>query len=220
MALTHLTTYAGTIAAVAGALAAVLAYLKVEPKWPKVLKFRKESVVKGLNAITLGVIVGVIVGVAIYFVLSRINSSAATVSGPSPTVSPASSPPSSRNPAPLRFVYPHNNASLGRVLTVSLTGAVPSDRHLWIFVRASGVYYVQGTPKRHDAYWSVVGVNLGSSAPSSAHRPYTIVAVLADSQANGKIRELLGRTHGNTGTRTIPGNGGAHVVSQITVFRN
>ena len=207
------------IATIVGALIAIITYLFKAPHW----SVTKEAALKSLTAILLGLGSGL--GVLI---LGSIVSNNGTVASGHPSSRPSSTastsnPPSASSapkPIPLEFWKLSNGQSVAHYQEVTLTGTVPSGRHLWIFVYSSGVYYVQGRPiPQPPDFWSLAGVTFGSNAAGDINAPYTIYAVIADQQANGAIDELLKKTKGNTGTSVVPGDGGAQKVAHVTVIR-
>lgn len=219
-------TIVTVIAAVIGAFIAVFTWLFAPPA----LAISKTAVRKLSTAAVLGV--GVAIGA--FFLLSEVftnSGSASAGSSPTPTLSttissqstPTPTPiPSPQPTEPLRFYRLSNGQSVGRHLQVTLTGTVPSGDHLWIFVYSAPLYYVQGeaTPQPPDFWYLPGGATFGLNAAGDRRVPYTIYAVVANAQANKAIARDFHKTGGNTGTRAIPGDGGAHKGPLITVFRS
>ena len=221
-----------TAAAIASIVAAVTSVITLviehRPGWhPNWTRLRKILLAAGF-----GVVVGGAVGVGLYFGLSNVNQGS-TNAGPSsnPTKTPTSgssstsagtsTPSPSRALTPITFKVPHPGQQEGKVITVLLKGDVPNGRHLWIFVKSSGMYYVQGTPTPEPPnYWSLAGVNLGDNHQSDINMPYTIYAIEANAKANSAIERDFHRTHGNTGTSTIPGGVTVKGAPNVTVIRN
>lgn len=141
-----------------------------------------------------------------------------SVSGPQSTLSDAPPPGTGTSPesVPLGFTSPSQGERLPpRGNTVTLSGSVPSGKHLWIFVYSSGEYFVQGAPQpTGTGNWLLDGVSLGSTTdPLDAKLSYAIYAVLADQQADQEIAQLLATTHGNTGVTDVPGGLGDSPIS-------
>ena len=125
-------------------------------------------------------------------------------------------------PSSLIFNKPSSWKAEGKVISVTLTGAVPRDKHLWIFVHHAGNYYVQGNPASAGPdLWSLPGVNLGSNQASDINSWYTVYAVLADSHANKQILAEYDNSHDvNYGVSKIPDGTGAKKVTYINLYRS
>lgn len=119
---------------------------------------------------------------------------------------------------PLHFVSPQQNKDVGKVVSVTLRGAVPAREQLWIVVQSSGEYYVQGKPDRQAGEtWFLPGINLGSSSPDD-NGPYTIMALVVTPETDSKLQQELAETHGETGIKEIPDGAGTEPLS-VTVNR-
>jgi hypothetical protein len=216
------------IATIIGAIVAIISFLFKPPHWT----LKKDVAIKSAIAILVGLGSGLVVLIAGSIITdhgktppTHVSSSASNPSSASnsPTVRASNSPTASAKPeiASLVFQNLSDGQDVGHYETVTLSGTIPNGEHLWIFVYSSGLYYVQGRAQPQPPnFWSLIGVTFGSTATGDVNAPYTIYAVVADQQADGKISELLKRTKGNTGTSMIPGDGGAKKVRHVTVIRN
>jgi len=100
-------------------------------------------------------------------------------------------------PSPLKFTGPTPNERVGKNPLVTLNGDVPEGRRLWIFVRSGQELFVQGPAEETLQGWSFDGVTLGGDTKADIGLPYTIMAVLADNQADAKLLDLADKTAGD-----------------------
>jgi hypothetical protein len=135
---------------------------------------------------------------------------------------PVASSPGKPVATPLTFDRIPDSQSAGKILSITLSGKVPRNEYLWIYVHHAGHYYVQGPPSlQAPGIWSMPAVNLGSTLKSDVDSWYTIYAVLANPAANKLIRKDYGSTYDvNYGTSTIPGGSGIEKDAYVNVYRN
>ena len=141
-------------------------------------------------AVAAAVIAGIFAIAVAFIDRSSSSSSGASPNAKVTATATSSLPMSAPTSVPLTFDRPANSQSEGKVVSVTLSGTVPRDEHLWIFVHQAGNYYVQGTPGvQAPGIWSLSTVNLGSSLKGDVNSWYTIYAVLANPQANNLIQK-------------------------------
>lgn len=108
-------------------------------------------------------------------------------------------------PSPLRFTGPTPGEHVGKHPLVTLDGDVPEGRRLWILVRSGQELFVQGPAEETVQGWSFRGVTLGDDKNEDIGLSYTIMAVLADPEADAKLLESANQTGGDKPVRLPPG---------------
>ena len=181
------------------------------------------------HALGIGVVVWLalsIVGSGAAIGLSRIGQretpGTSLPASPTTTVFPSTSSPTTTTHSlgVIKITSPLTGQSVGRDVRVTGTGTAPPDQYLWIFVYTSDErkYYAAGSVDTSvPDYWSLGGVILGGSVKEDRNKtPYTIYAVLADSQANTNIEKINGT---GIGVHQIPGGADAQKVAHVTPLR-
>ena len=220
------------VAALIGAIVAVLTFLRVRPPaWASMWASIKKALMAG--GLGLGI------GVATWFVLSFIgNTVFADDTSPPPSSTHATNTTTSLIPTssntvsstvvsqtvqPIKFRYPKEGQAVGRVVNTYGTGTVPNGKHLWIFEYAPDVklFYTAGEASvdRSTNYWSRGGVTFGGNVPGDINVPYAIYALVVDSQLSAKIEATFKQDNGEKGTPTLPGRADPAKVPHVTVLR-
>jgi len=121
--------------------------------------------------------------------------------------------------SPVRLEEPREGEEVEKFIRVRGSGNAPVDRQLYVFVYRLKLYWPWGKPRILPdlAEWRLNEVQLGEDELPDDLGPYTVCAVLADSQAEAKIEANWNRPGGARGERKLPR--GAEIVDCITVIR-